>query len=39
MIKEWIEEYNPQNEEEILSALREIMQEITLAGLSKMMML
>jgi predicted nucleotidyltransferase component of viral defense system len=35
MIKEWIEEYNPQNEEEILSALREIMQKITLAGLSR----
>ena len=35
MIKEWIEEYNPQNEEEILAALREIMQEITLAGLSR----
>ena len=35
MIKEWIEEYNPKNEEEILSALREIMQEITLAGLSR----
>src|SRR5690554_561639 len=35
MIKEWIEEYNPRNEEEILSALREIMQEITLAGLSR----
>ena len=35
MIKEWIEESNPQNEEEILSALREIMQEITLAGLSR----
>ena len=35
MIKEWIEEYNPQNEEEILSALGEIMQEITLAGLSR----
>ena len=35
MIKEWIEEYNPQNEEEILSALREIMQELTLAGLSR----
>jgi hypothetical protein len=27
--------YNPQNEEEILSALREIMQEITLAALSR----
>jgi len=35
MIKEWIKEYNPQNEKEILSALREIMQEITLAGLSR----
>lgn len=35
MIKEWIAEYNPQNEEEIRSALREIMQEITLAGLSR----
>jgi len=35
MIKEWIETYSPQNEEEILSALREIMQEITLAGLSR----
>jgi len=35
MIKEWIEEYYPRNEEEILSALREIMQEITLAGLSR----
>lgn len=35
MIKEWIAEYSPQNEDEILSALREIMQEITLAGLSR----
>ncbi|CAM4199801.1 nucleotidyl transferase AbiEii/AbiGii toxin family protein [Zobellia roscoffensis] len=35
MIKEWIAEYNPKNEEEILAALREIMQEITLAGLSR----
>jgi predicted nucleotidyltransferase component of viral defense system len=35
MIKEWIAQYNPQNEEEIVSALREIMQEITLAGLSR----
>jgi len=35
MIKEWIEEYSPQNEEDILSALREIMQEITLAALSR----
>ncbi len=35
MIKEWIAEYNPQNEEETLAALREIMQEIALAGLSR----
>jgi predicted nucleotidyltransferase component of viral defense system len=35
MIKDWIEEYNPQNEEDILSTLREIMQEITLAALSR----
>ena len=35
MIKEWIAEYNPTNEEETLSALREIMQEIALAGLSR----
>lgn len=35
MIKDWIAEYDPQNEEDILSALREIMQEITLAGLSR----
>jgi hypothetical protein len=35
MIKEWIAEYNPQNEEETLAALREILQEITLAALSR----
>lgn len=35
MIKQWIEEYKPRNEEEILSALREIMQEVALAGLSR----
>ena len=35
MIREWIAEYKPQNEEEIISALREIMQEITLAALSR----
>lgn len=35
MIKEWIAEYNPTNEEETSSALREIMQEIALAGLSR----
>jgi predicted nucleotidyltransferase component of viral defense system len=35
MIKDWIAEYNPKSEEDILSALREIMQEITLAALSR----
>lgn len=35
MIKEWLEEYNPKNHEEAESALREIMQEIALAGLSR----
>ena len=35
MIKDWIAEYKPQNEDETLAALREIMQEITLAGLSR----
>ncbi len=35
MIKEWVESYSPNNEEEVLSALREIMQEIALAGLSR----
>jgi predicted nucleotidyltransferase component of viral defense system len=33
MIKEWLESYNPRNKEEAQSALREIMQEIALAGL------
>jgi predicted nucleotidyltransferase component of viral defense system len=35
MINEWIKEYNPQNEAEIVSAMREIMQEIALAALSR----
>lgn len=35
MIKEWIAGYNPKNEEDILDAMREIMQEITLAALSR----
>ena len=35
MIKEWLEEYSPGNHEEAESALREIMQEIALAGLSR----
>ncbi|MFN9710222.1 MAG: nucleotidyl transferase AbiEii/AbiGii toxin family protein [Bacteroidota bacterium] len=33
MIKEWINEYAPKNHEDIHLALREIMQEIALAGL------
>lgn len=33
MIKEWMEEYNPTNKGEAESALREIMQEVALAGL------
>ncbi|MDR2285375.1 MAG: nucleotidyl transferase AbiEii/AbiGii toxin family protein [Sphingobacterium sp.] len=35
MIKDWIGEYNAKNTEEVLSALREIMQEVALAGLSR----
>jgi predicted nucleotidyltransferase component of viral defense system len=35
MMKQWIADYNPQNEEETLAALREIMQEIALAALSR----
>ena len=35
MIRKWIDTYKPANEEEALSALREIMQEIALAGLSR----
>ena len=33
MIREWVEEYGPKNEQEDKEALREIMQEIALAGL------
>ena len=33
MIREWVEEYGPKNEQEEKEALREIMQEIALAGL------
>lgn len=33
MIKEWLDEYKPTDKEEALLALREIMQEIALAGL------
>lgn len=32
MIQEWLQEYNPKNQEEAEAALREIMQEIALAG-------
>lgn len=35
MIKEWIQQYNPQNHEEAEAALREIMQEVALAGLQR----
>jgi predicted nucleotidyltransferase component of viral defense system len=35
MIKEWIGEYKPQSSEDTLSALRQIMQQVTLAGLSR----
>lgn len=35
MMKQWIAEYNLQNEEETLAAMREIMQEIALAALSR----
>ena len=34
MIKEWIAEYGPKNTDDVLSALREIMQEVALARLS-----
>lgn len=33
MIKQWLESYNPVNRDEATSALREIMQEVALAGL------
>jgi predicted nucleotidyltransferase component of viral defense system len=33
MIKEWLDSYHPHNQEEALYALREIMQDIALAGL------
>lgn len=35
MIKEWLEEYKPINHEAAEQALREIMQEIALAGLQR----
>lgn len=35
MIQEWIEEYKPRNQQEAEAALREIMQEVALAGLQR----
>jgi hypothetical protein len=35
MIKEWVEQYKPQSKEEADQALREIMQEIAMAGLQR----
>jgi predicted nucleotidyltransferase component of viral defense system len=35
MIKDWLDSYHPANREEAKDALREIMQEIALAGLSR----
>jgi hypothetical protein len=35
MIEDWLKEYNPKNQREAFDALREIMQEIALAGLSR----
>jgi predicted nucleotidyltransferase component of viral defense system len=35
MIKDWIQEYKPQNKEQAEAALREIMQEVALAGLQR----
>jgi predicted nucleotidyltransferase component of viral defense system len=35
MIKEWLKEYNPQNQQQTFDAIREIMQEVTLAGLQR----
>ena len=35
MIKDWLKEYNPQSNQEAFDAMREIMQEIALAGLNR----
>ena len=35
MIKEWLQEYNPKKKQDVYDALREIMQEIALAGLQR----
>lgn len=35
MIKEWLDTYKPTNKEDATAALREIMQQVALAGLSR----
>lgn len=35
MIQEWLQEYNPKTKQDVYDALREIMQEIALAGLQR----
>jgi len=35
ILSDWLKEYNPQNQQEAFDAMREIMQEIALAGLSR----
>lgn len=35
MIKEWIQEYDPKSKEDAVAVLREIMQEVALAGLQR----
>lgn len=35
MIKAWLQEYRPQNKEQAQAALREVMQEVALAGLQR----
>lgn len=35
ILSDWLKEYDPQNQQEAFDALREIMQEIALAGLSR----
>jgi hypothetical protein len=35
MINQWLGEYHPKNQQEAEQGLREIMQEITLAGLQR----
>lgn len=35
MIREWMEEYDPRNQDQAMQALREIMQDTALAGLSR----